>query len=171
MVGSSFPQRPCSLTEEYGNWFPVLTVTIPGVAKTKGSQAYKGHRKGSPVIVQAVKGSQEWAEKAAYIIAAETRRIPGMRWPLKGMPLAAIATFELERFSSHSKNREALGPIGAGPGMGDVDKLLRNAFDALQTGGAVFNDAQFVAAQALKRWAGPEGPRTIIEIFAEPAKD
>lgn len=129
---------------------PDLRIFVPGGAKTKGSQTWMGPGR----VVQSVEGSTAWA-----IMVAEVAR---QAWA--GRPALTGALWSSLAFVLPGD------PIA--PRAGDLDKLIRNVWDALQPcgskcpgagckkhAGVIADDVLIVSsAETKRRTTGPSDP-------------
>jgi Holliday junction resolvase RusA-like endonuclease len=131
----------------------VLDFWVPGAPKTKGSLTPRAPRchccdrcrgyVGQPQLRDSV-GSKRWRQLVAYSAERAYQAVAGppdgWAWPLTG-PIELELIYYL--------------PVDAakltGQGSGDLDKLERNIFDALQDAGVYENDAQVVACTHRKK--------------------
>lgn len=113
----------------------MITVWVPGVAKTKGSMTVQRGRR----LAQSVQGSEEWAELVRRCTVERIRIVHGGGGRLapkpvipKGIPVAVRLAFWLPVADVTAER------------SGDVDKLARNVLDALTKAGAYADDVQVV---------------------------
>jgi Holliday junction resolvase RusA-like endonuclease len=118
---------------------PVLDFWVPGHPKTKGSlQVVNSGRLSGRAVLRDTPASKRWRQLVAYA-AGEAMKATSVRtgletlWPLAG-PVSLTLTYYLP------VDEAAL----IAQGSGDIDKLERNIFDALQDAGVYANDAQVV---------------------------
>jgi Holliday junction resolvase RusA-like endonuclease len=126
----------------------VLEVFVPGHPKTKGSLEKQGGR-----MVESVVGSKKWRQMMAY--TATVGR--GNRVESESGPVAVRLVFWLP-----------VADVAAGR-PGDIDKLARNALDALTDAKAYADDAQVIRLIAEKYpvHAGrPQG--VLIQVWRVP---
>lgn len=128
---------------------------VPGAPKTKGSldaqpgppcrccAACKGRLPGGR-MTENVKGSKVWRQLMAQAVR-QCQRQMGMS--THAGAVTVVGTFYLP----------ARSVIAAG--AGDLDKLLRNALDAMQDAGTYGNDTQVVRIVTDKREATAEFPK------------
>ncbi len=149
----------------------VLDFWVPGAPKTKGSLTPRAPRceccaacsgyLGRPQLRDSV-GSKRWRQLVAYSAGAALRdraqNLAAFSWPLTG-PIELDLTYCL--------------PVDVAKlieqGSGDLDKLERNIFDALQDAGVYANDAQVVACTH-RKWAegsGGAGVRIRVAMAGE----
>ena len=143
---------------------PLLDFWVPGHAKTKGSlepRAPKCHCctacRGYARMPQLrdTPGSKRWRGLVAYAATQAMRRAP-RAWPLKG-PVEMALVYRL------AVTEEELIEQGAG----DIDKLERNIFDALQDAGVYANDAQVVRCAHEKVAVVDFGVRIMVAMVGE----
>jgi len=144
----------------------LLDFWVPGAPKTKGSLTPRAPRchccsmcsgyLGRPQLRDSV-GSKRWRQLVAYSAGAAMSGAT-QAWPLTG-PVELDLTYYL--------------PVDVAKlieqGSGDLDKLERNIFDALQDAGVYANDAQVVAC-AHRKWAegsGGAGVRIRVAMAGE----
>lgn len=118
----------------------VLEVFVPGHAKTKGSLEKQGHR-----LVESVVGSKTWRSKMAYM----ARGICGGVAPAVG-PVAVRLVFWLP-----------VEDVAAGR-PGDIDKLARNALDALTDAKVYADDVQVVKLVSEKCPVRADRPQGVL---------
>lgn len=128
---------------------------VPGVPKTKGSMSsYGGNR-----LRQSVKGSVEWGKRVqmyAYNALADLDwdDNSGSLFP-SPLPVAVHCDFYLPR---------PLGNTDPNPtckSSGDIDKLVRNVFDALQRAGIYEDDSQVVEQSSCKHFENENLPKGV----------
>lgn len=112
----------------------IFMVFIPGAPKTKGSMKHIGHGN----MRESVKGSTEWKRVMSGLLAAEYAKL-GVP-PIDG-PVRVGLTFKLpgDNFADVWAARS-----------GDLDKLCRNALDALTDAKVYVDDVQVVGLMASK---------------------
>lgn len=142
-----------------------LVIVIPGRAAPKGSLKCVGRRgRVAHVILESDEGGH--AKRFRETVAMWVRR----KWPTDqhaapGQPLGAEITFTLQRPKGHygtGRNAGKVKPsyvdaLPVGHSTGDVDKLLRNALDALQDTDTLPDDCAVVEATARKFYVGDAG--------------
>jgi Holliday junction resolvase RusA-like endonuclease len=123
----------------------MITVWVPGCAKTKGSMT---PQRGGRRLVQSVQGSDDWA---TLVTAAVANAHP--RFAMAG-PVGVSLRFWLPV-------RDAVATRS-----GDVDKLARNVLDALTKAGAYGDDVQVTKLQVEKYPARPHpGPGLLLKVW------
>jgi Holliday junction resolvase RusA-like endonuclease len=139
----------------------LLDFWVPGAPKTKGSLTPRAPRchccdacrgyVGQPQLRDSA-GSKRWRQLVAYSAECAMRGVT-QGWPLTG-PVELDLTYCL--------------PVDVAKlieqGSGDLDKLERNIFDALQDAGVYANDAQVVACTHRKWAEGAGGPGVRIRV-------
>ena len=129
-----------------------IIITAYGTPATQGSKRHIG--KG--IMVEASTRTRPWRETVKYA-ALETmhnrQRIDS------AATITAIFTFD--RPQSHYRTgihktelRAEVPRFPATRNSGDIDKLLRCAFDAIVDGGVIRDDSLIVLVNARKVWAG-----------------
>lgn len=136
---------------------PALTITVYGAPVTQGS---KTRTRWGMVDANAAK-LRPWREAVKYaaldaLTVGAIGDVPVHRPPMDG-PVAVEATFTLPKPGSAPKRRHTW-PIKAR--SGDIDKLLRAAFDSLTDAGVWEDDAQVVEVTARKVYPG-EHPQAL----------
>lgn len=131
-----------------------VTFFVPGPSVSKGSVAAWRHPSSGKIVRRDTNADKfkSWAQRVAGYALEQ-----GVRFGAE--PVSVTCVFRLPRPRSHFGKRGLLLP-SARPYpcvKPDVDKLLRAAFDAL-TGIVVDDDAQIVAASAMKLYAEPSYP-------------
>lgn len=149
----------------------VLTLWVPGKPKTKGSLDFQPGRKCTCCAacqaylpggraVENVAGSSRWRALMRYAVEAEMGRSAGdagVVFPLTGKVGVGLVLA-----------LPVLNEIA--PRAGDVDKLARNALDALQDAGVYKDDVQVTRLWTSKRSSfrgdveGDEGPGAEITV-------
>lgn len=136
----------------------MITVWVPGCAKTKGSMTAvqsTSRRYGKTHMVQSVQGSDDWAT----LVAAEVCRQygimrPGAAWHCPTGPVGVSLRFWLPVAQAWETR------------SGDVDKLARNVLDALTKAGAYGDDVQVTQLQVEKYPARPNpGPGLLLKVW------
>jgi Holliday junction resolvase RusA-like endonuclease len=109
----------------YQRSVPVLTFTLLGLPISQGSKAYKGHRRGKPVLVESAKGLKPWriGIQAAIVAAMRHTAPPASGWPLLG-PLAVDLCFTMRKPVGAPKLRRTWPIV-----YPDIDKLCRAVLD------------------------------------------
>jgi Holliday junction resolvase RusA-like endonuclease len=135
--------------EPYTRSQPVLTFTLLGLPISQGSKAYKGHRRGKPVLVESAKGLKPWRGmvQTAITRAMQGTPIPAAGWPLLG-PLAVDLCFTMRKPVSAPKSRRTWPIV-----YPDLDKLARAVFDVgklIQPTPLWHDDSQVVDLHAWK---------------------
>lgn len=122
----------------------ILRFNVNGTPKTKGSMRYVGGR-----MVEGNHGSKDWrimvTEAAFAAIGGSGSKRPA-GYPIEGVPLHIDLMFRFAR----PKSRRNGYPITRA--SGDIDKLARNVFDALQDAGVIGDDAQFTSCTVSKAY-------------------
>lgn len=147
----------------------ILKIWVPGRPRTKGSLAGGRTGAGSIRMTDSVL-SKTWRK------AIEDRTVPLIAdpvvvndrtrwqlregWPLAG-PIVVSAIFSFRRLAKDEEVR----PIGHR--YGDLDKLLRNVFDALQSAKVYAEDCQVSSlGRVEKRFAeGSQGEGAMIWVY------
>lgn len=127
-----------------------LEVIAYGRPKAKGSLRHVGGGR----LVEQVTGSGDW--RTDIVIAAQNAVALAAyppRYPLD-CSVRVEATFTFPRPASAPKTRPTWPTTRA---SGDVDKLARNALDALVDAGVLVDDARVIDLLAFKRYPG-QGP-------------
>ena len=131
-----------------------LTVTVFGVPAMQGSKKHVGRG----VMVESSTRTRPWRENVRD--AARTA-IALNGWQRLNGPVAVYAAFYFDRPRSHYRTgrnahllRDGAPAYPGNRGSGDLDKMLRAAFDSLVDAGVMVDDSQVVRAVADKRWAG-----------------
>jgi Holliday junction resolvase RusA-like endonuclease len=128
----------------------MITVWVPGVAKTKGSMVQQQRARGGR-LVQSVEGSERWAALVTQATAAAL----GVRL---GLPRAGAVAVRLSFWLPVEDVTAAQS--------GDVDKLARNVLDALTKAGAYGDDVQVVALVVNKYPARAHpGPGLLLQVW------
>lgn len=125
-----------------------VELIVPGRPAPKGSLRCVGGR-GRPhqLIEQLADSQKEWRQ--VVTAAARHNLEPLARYA----PVAVSVAFTLPRPASGKLTR----PSGR---VGDVDKLARLVLDALESAGALADDAQVVELHASKHYPAP-GPQAL----------
>lgn len=130
----------------------LITVFIPGAAKTKGSMKHVGNGN----MVESVAGSTAWKRIMTGLLRSAYQRAYSA--PYAG-PCTVVADVYLDCTAERLIEE----------GSGDTDKLMRNVMDALQQAGVYLNDAQ-VVDERLRKWAWPrpehEGQGVSVTVYA-----
>src|SRR5690348_9841901 len=151
----------------------IIDVWVPGRPRTKGSLG--GGRSGAGAVALADSPqSKAWRAQVANVVGREIsdpvmldgepvvkrgRAVRRVRagWPREGVPVVVSCQFHYVRVG------ETEMPIGRQ--WGDLDKLLRNVFDALQDAKVYKDDAQVVGIRdTFKIYGLEEGVR--IQVWA-----
>ena len=144
------PIAPVWEGEPYERSVPVLTFALHGLPISQGSKAYKGHRRGKPVLVESAKGLKPWRGMLQTAIARAMLQwsdAPPHGFPLLG-PLAVDLCFTMRRPVSAPKNRRTWPIV-----YPDLDKLCRAVFDVgklIQPTPLWHDDSQVVDLRAWK---------------------
>lgn len=129
-----------------------VRVWVPGRARTKGSLKPTHVRLGAGRCKAGLREDGEFsvAWKNTMIAAIRAAAVCE-RWP---DPVAVHLLFRFwpeKDISSRTGTDSDLHPVGRQ--YGDVDKLTRNALDALTQSGLIFDDSLVISAYAEKRFA------------------
>jgi len=130
-----------------------LVITVYGTPVTQGSKTrnrYGGVRDDN---ASTLRPWREAVKQAALALMPGRERLTG--------PVSVTATFAFDRPQGHygtgrnaGRLRDSAPPTPANRGSGDLDKLLRAAFDSLSDAGVWRDDSQVVWCSAEKVWAG-----------------
>ena len=136
----------------------VLDFTVAGRPKPKGSLRHIGNGR----LVEQVNGTP-W-RRAVRDAASDALRDAE---PLAG-PLRVEAAFTFPKPTAAPKRRITWPTTRA---SGDIDKQLRNLFDALVDSGVMHDDSQIIEVTAAKRYPfeGPDAltfPGVVVRIYA-----
>lgn len=145
-----------------------LVITVHGTPKPKGSLKHVGHGR----LVEQVAGSKPWriavidATRAALLVG-HIGAVPIYRPPLEG-PLLVDITHTVAKPKSAPK-RKVTWPVTRS--SGDVDKLARNALDALTDAKAFGDDSQVLEVRSRKTYPGQHrdalnAPGAVIRVWA-----
>lgn len=143
----------------------ILTeVFVPGVPKTKGSLNVRGKH-----VEEAVAGSERWRALVAERVRADRAR-RGLSVPCPGPVRVRLVAFFPESAADVRAQRWAPTVQTA---HGDVDKLARNALDALKDAGAYADDSLVISVDQEKAFAGAARrvggqPGLLIQAWAVP---
>lgn len=166
-----FASLPVSLPA--GGDAPLLTVTVYGTPVTQGSKTRTrwGMRDDNADRLKPWREAVKYAALEALTVG-NIGDVAVHRPPLDG-PVIVEATFTLPKPGSAPKRRRTW-PIKAR--SGDVDKLLRAAFDSLTDAGVWGDDAQVVEVTGRKVYPGehPQAlhiPGAVIRVWPVPATD
>jgi len=145
----------------YQRSVPVLTFALHGLPISQGSKAYKGHRRGKPVLVESAKGLKPWRGMVQTAITHAMRMAvpPRAGWPLLG-PLAVDLCFTMRRPVGAPKTRPTWPIV-----YPDLDKLCRAIFDVgklVQPTPLWHDDSQVVDLHAWKVYP-LETPRALSQ--------
>jgi hypothetical protein len=140
-----------------------VTVFVPGRPRTKGSLK-PVHRKLGPG-----RCTVSLTESGQYAAAWKNEMITGIRAAcvadrFPGLVVVDL-TFLFERLAGTDDELRAPTRVSGTYAHGDVDKLERNALDALTQSGLILDDSLVVGGRKIKRWAvGDERPGVLIEV-------
>lgn len=140
-----------------------VMVFVAGRPRTKGSLK-PVHRKLGPgrcsvSLTESGQYAVQWKEDMIRAIMAkcECSRFPYL--------VTVDLTFLFERLAGMDDELRAPTRVSGTYAHGDVDKLERNALDALTQSGLILDDSLVVGGRKLKRWAvGDERPGVLIEV-------
>lgn len=137
-----------------------VTIWVPGRARTKGSLKPVHIRTGAGQckVVLREDGEFSVAWKRAMIAAIRAQALCA-RWP---HAVRVDLTFVFEREGGD------VSPWPTGHQYGDVDKLERNALDALTQSGLIFDDALVVDGTRRKMFADIDWPEPGVHITVAP---
>jgi len=143
---------------------PVLVFTVMGVPATKGSLKPVPRGKHT-ALVESHATSKPWREAVKYAALEEIadREGTGDPFAMLSGPVQVEVVFSFNRPKSAPKTRRTWPCTRS---SGDVDKLLRNLFDALADAGVVLDDSQIVRVVADKTFVG-EDPSSLASPGAE----
>lgn len=131
----------------------IISIFIPGEAKTKGSMKHVGNGN----MVESVAGSMRWKRIMAGLLKAEYQRLH------HAAPYLGACTVRVQAYLDCTEEQLIM------EGSGDTDKLQRNVMDALQQAGVYLNDAQVVDQQLAKwpyRTSPFSSPGVLITVYA-----
>lgn len=144
-----------------------LVITVHGQPKPKGSLKHVGRGR----LVEQVAGSKPWRIAVAdatrgALLVSHIGKVPIHRPPLEG-PLLVDITHTVAKPKSAPK-RKVTFPVTRS--SGDVDKLARNALDALTDAKAFGDDSQVLEVRSRKTYPGQhpdalDEPGAVIRIF------
>ena len=149
---------------------PTIDLYLPGQAKTKGSLKPVGNGR----MIEGNVDSKTWREKIANAIHDRIRCCcddQNCDKLIEGYPMSGALAMHLLVTCPRPKSlpKKVTEPITRS--SGDLDKLIRNVFDALKDAGAINDDAQFVEEWTRKSFAEPgRVPGARIRVFPAPAK-
>jgi crossover junction endodeoxyribonuclease RusA len=137
------------------------------VRGTPGAQGSKRHV-GNGVMIESSAKVKPWRQDVKA--AAESALIATNVWDIgERGPVAVRIVFTFRRPTNHygtGRNAAVVKPSApprpTGHNSGDLDKLLRSTFDALQAAGVIHDDCQIYGADVVKMW-GAGGAR--IEMW------
>lgn len=142
----------------------ILDLWVPGRPRTKGSLKDVGGIGANSGRLADTPQSKAWRRKIvdtvipeiadATVVGGRTRWKLRGGWPKAGVPIVVRCEFY------YVKVGETDQPIGRQ--WGDLDKLLRNVFDALQDAKVYQDDAQVTQVQASKAYGESEGARIVV---------
>lgn len=149
--GAAAPAR------EEGTAAPILSFTVRGIPKPKGSMRHVGHGR----MIEQVNNAP-WRDSIIWTVASA---MPSPE-PFTG-PLRVEAAFTFPKPASAPKRRSIWPTTRA---SGDVDKHCRLLLDALQAAGALVDDAQVIELTACKRFPseGPDAlpfPGVVVHLY------
>lgn len=124
---------------------------VIGVPRPQGSKKafVRGNR--AMLVESAGEPLKDWRSAVSHAAATAGH---GHDLPLDG-PLHAHITFRFRRPKSAPKTRRTWPTTRS---TGDIDKLLRSTFDALDDAGLIADDARIVGVSALKDYAADGEP-------------
>lgn len=133
----------------------LLDVFVYGTPRPKGSMRHVGHGR----LVEQIAGSPDWRRavaEAAYtaIGCACADGHPNCGTTKPGYPYTGPVEVHVRFLFNRPKSAKP-DAMPSTRATGDVDKLLRNVYDALQDAGVIRDDAQVVDDVSSKRYAGP----------------
>lgn len=141
-------------------------VFCPGRPRTKGSLKPVHIRSGAGMCRVSLTESGEYATTwkremiKAIKAACVCERYVG--------PVVVDLTFRFERLCKPDAMMAWPTREGGPYGHGDVDKLVRNAYDALTQSALILDDSLIVGGRAMKRWVVP-GEQPGVEMWVCPA--
>lgn len=139
----------------------MITLWVDGLPAPQGSKAFKGFRRGKPVLVESSKAVKPWR------IAVKTEAVLKMidHEPLCG-PVDLTITFHLPAPIRMPPARKGYPCV-----MPDLSKLMRSTEDALTSAGVWHDDGQVVTATIRKRYAknGRTGAFIMVHACADDA--
>jgi Holliday junction resolvase RusA-like endonuclease len=127
---------------------------VYGVPKPKGSMKCIGARGTRKHVLVEQVDDGGWRDLVTTLAQAHVHEQADA-----GQPIEIEVVFTADRPASHygtGKNRHKLklsAPVWPTHSTGDIDKLSRLILDALQTAGALRNDAQVVRLTSVKQYA------------------
>lgn len=133
---------------------PGLVFTAYGKPATKGSLKPVRLRNSRRIrLIEDHESSQPWRETVKYaaLSAIRASRLHAAPFTRLEGPVEADVIFCFDKPKSAPKTR-LIWPITRS--SGDIDKLLRNVFDALVDAGAIADDSQIVKVTAEKAHVG-----------------
>lgn len=140
-----------------------VAVFVAGRPRTKGSlkpvHVKRGAGRCTVSLTESGQYSIPWKEDMIAGIQAvcECSRFPGL--------VTVDLTFLFERLAGTDDELRAPTRVSGTYAHGDVDKLERNALDALTQSGLILDDSLVVGGRKIKRWAvGDERPGVLIEV-------
>ena len=136
---------------------PALTITVHGQPKPKGSLRHIGHGR----LVEQLAGSKPWREAVKYA-TLDARTLPGNTPETITGPVRVDITITVDKPKSAPKKRRTW-PITRS--SGDIDKHIRNVFDALVDAAAIGDDSQVVRVSTVKAYPLEE-PDTLASAGA-----
>lgn len=131
---------------------PIIALTIVGRARTKGSLKVVTPRGRKPVMVEDHAHSKPWRQKVVRCLRGAYPYLshPYHRPYVGAVSVGALFTFERVPGASQLLPWPTLN-AGANAN-GDIDKLLRNALDALVDARVIADDCQVVEISSRKVW-------------------
>lgn len=149
----------------------LIDIWVEGHPRTKGSLKPIKKPGGGYRMIEQVAESGIWRTKVKETVLAEIAdhlgKVDGKDrwrlregWPIRDRPVIIAAEFYFDRPGAnvdvYPTNRH----------FGDLDKLLRNVFDALQDAGLYKDDAQVAGIlEARKRFALPGGAGARVRVW------
>lgn len=146
----------------------IVDVWVPGRPRTKGSLGGGRGPDGRMVLADSPQ-SKTWRKTVSdtviplisdpVVVKDRTRWRLRVGWPKEGVAIAVSVMFVYKR------QGESMVPIGRQ--WGDLDKLLRNVFDALQDAKVYKDDAQVQRVTSYKSFGDQEGAHIQVWELSE----
>lgn len=127
---------------------PVLTVHVLGDPQTQGSIAFKGMRRGKPILTHDKAGLPAWRALVTRLARAAASS-QGLTGPLDE-PVRVLYAFRVPRPARPRFKAAATKP--------DLDKLARAVSDSLEDAGVLAQDSRIVRMDLAKDYATEEHP-------------